>query len=134
MRKKKRIPRPISTILSPAEVDELVIAPRIHLALLLEGKAELIHLQSLVGILNLGMCIASVRNNAMLSNEVGAGMSILELVIRAKPPALPNEQVDTFLAIFSKIESVIRMTTRTTLIAAFDLLKEAEQSDGVEAT
>ena len=134
MRKKKRIPRPISTILSPAEVDELVIAPRIHLALLLEGKAELIHLQSLVGIFNLGMCIASVRNNAMLSNEVGAGMSILGLVIRAKPPTLPNEQVDTFLAIFSKIESVIRMTTRTTLIAAFDLLKEAEQSDGVEAT
>ena len=104
----------------------------IHLELLLDGKAEPTHLQTLGAALNLGFGLASLKRDVQFLQEVQSGMLVLTAAAGNTPPALPENDVHCFLALHRKIEAMARMTPRATLVSAMNYVERAKRAGRVD--
>lgn len=126
MARQKLNPRGVATLpLSPLELDQVFVRPRVHLDLLLNGLADRSHLGTIAGVLNLGCGLAAVKKNEQLTREVNQAVEVLSEAAKADPPRLPSHNTKPFIALMSKIEVEARKTPRKTMVAAMVWVHQA---------
>lgn len=118
MRKKsKRTIRPVAKPLTPKQKAGIVIAPRMHLQLLLAGQYDINYICSLAGVFNLACALALILERKDLEPTFdGAQEIILRLIQEARAPI--DEEGRTLTETFNLADAWITMQNTSTLMRA----------------
>lgn len=85
------MPRPVAKLLTPAQHADLMIAPRLHLELILRHTVDMHYLQSIAGVFNIVGVLAHMHRNAPLQDNIDAAQQVLLGLIEGKRPPTPDE-------------------------------------------
>lgn len=107
MRKRSnRIRRPLAKLLTPAQHADLMIAPRMHLELVLNQTANIHYQKSVAGVLNISGVLAHMHGNAQLQTNFDNAQKVLvELIGAQRSPT--SEEGSVLRQAFNQADSYI---------------------------
>lgn len=124
----KRVPRPISTLLTPNQHAELMLPPRLHLEMMLTHAANLDFQQSVLGVFNLAVGLSYLQNKPQIQTQFETAQRIMVQLIRGvRRPG--QEESAILLKSFNLADRYFGVQSRTNLVRAYDLLNRAIASD-----
>lgn len=106
----KRVIRPPSTLIAPAQHDDLMLAPRLHLQMLLEGQHSADYLHSVAGVLNIAAALAQLHGHAQAQTQYSAAQAIMRALIDANRGPTTREGAH-LVAAFNAANALLRRQT-----------------------
>lgn len=104
-------------LLSPNQRTSLLVAPRLHMAMLLSGAVDAEYFDSLAGALNIANALAAKRQRGDLVATFDAALGELQQLI-AEQRAPDPEQGKTIRHAFNAADQIISLTSREDLARA----------------
>lgn len=132
--KSARKPRPVGRLLTPAQVDQIVLQPRIHLQLLCLGSGNALMAQNVAAFFNLGAALAFLRKDTARTNMIHLGQdALLEPVREAngdleKTLVYRDEAIEIMRKTFNMIEGWISLQNNIQMLAAVDVVDKVQAS------
>lgn len=113
----KRTPRPLAKPLTPKQRADLLIAPQLHMQMLLQNQFELDYLASIAGIFNLANVLAAQLNRNDLEAIFDTAQELLlRLIDAGRPPSA--DEAPSFLEAFAVASDWVTMQNTATLTRA----------------
>lgn len=136
MRKRcKRVPRPVSLLITPSQHMGLVLVPRMHLEMMLTQTVNMHYQRSVLGMFDLAVALAILQNKPQTRDRFEMARQIMYLLIHGsrKPDV---KEADFLCRSFNQADQYFGIQSRAMLIRAFDFVdmmiadyKEADITD-----
>ena len=125
MRKRcKRVSRPVSTLITPAQHMALMLEPRMHLELILSQTVDLDYQRSVLGVFNLAAALAFLQSKPQIQNQFEAAQRVMSLLIQGARGPSPEEG-DFLRLSFNQADRHFGIQSGATLARALDVVDQA---------
>ena len=125
MRKRcKRVSRPVSTLITPAQHMALMLKPRMHLELILSQTIDLDYQRSVLSVFNLAAALAFLQNKPQTQSQFEAAQRVMSLLIQgARSPS--SEEGDFLRQSFNQADRHFGIQSGAMLVRAFEIVDQA---------
>ena len=108
-------------LITPNQHAELMLAPRLHLEMMLTQAANLNYQQSVLGVFNLAVALAHLKNKPQILTQFEAAQRIMSQLIQgARSPS--QEESDFLRQSFNLADRHFGMQSGANLVRAFDVV------------
>ena len=124
MRKRaKRVVRPISSLITPAQHAELMLIPRVHLEMVLTQVIDPNYQQSVLGVFNLGVALCHLRNKVQLQGPFEAAQGVMVALI--KEARCPTREESVLLTqCFNLADRTIGVQSKASMVRAIEFVDQ----------
>lgn len=119
----KRVIRHTATLITPAQHDELLLGPRLHLQMLVDGHAELPYLYSVAGVFNIAVALSHLQSNGHAQAQFGTAQEMVFNLIREKRAPIPEES-SLLVAAINAASALLRRQTTSNLTRAIAYVEQ----------
>lgn len=107
----------VTRLLTKKERDELLVLPRMHITLLLDGNFDLNYLHSVAGMFNVAIALATLRRRENATAEFNRVQDLMaNLIFQSRLPE--GEERGQILAALDAAERLIALETRQNILKA----------------
>ena len=125
MRKRcKRVSRPVSTLITPAQHMALMLEPRMHLELMLSQTIDLDYQRSVLGVFNLAAALAYLQRKPQTQKQFEAAQRVMSLLIHGARGPSPEEG-DFLRRSFNQADRHFGIQSGAMLVRAFEVVDQA---------
>ena len=125
MRKRcKRVSRPVSTLITPAQHMALMLKPRMHLELILSQTIDLDYQRSVLSVFNLAAALAFLQNKPQTQSQFEAAQRVMSLLIQGARGPSPEEG-DFLRLSFNQADRHFGIQSGAALARALDVVDQA---------